>query len=53
MLVYYGRLLFLCCTRLKDFDLVDLVKIIHTKFTQNSQKSLVEVTDLFEVAQRV
>ena len=39
------------CTRLKDFDLVDLVKIIHTKFIQNFQKSLVEVFELFEVAQ--
>ena len=34
--VYYERLLFLCCTRLKDFDLVDLVKIIHTKFTKKN-----------------
>ena len=51
-IVDYGRLLFLCCTRLKDFDLVDLVKTneIHTKFTR---KSLVEVSDLFEVAQGV
>ena len=37
-IVYYGRFLFLWYTRLKDFDLVDLVKIIRTKLTQNSHK---------------
>ena len=52
--LYIMGLPFLCCTRLKDFGLVDLVKIIHRKFPQNSykihKKSPVEVSDLFEVA---